>query len=155
MLNILELFASLMNCKILTEFGQWVGCCFFRILVFLVFYGFQEFGPNSDLKSSNAIGSIPRLSNFSTEGPTAERRGRVAGAGPNRAADAPASPRPPTSPIEFPEPWAKASRGAPVARGLKFGMWSTDLLCRTCEKYSVASVKRKSKRDTPEYQAAI
>ena len=31
----------------------------------MVFYGFQEFLPNSDLNSSN--GSVPRLSNLSTK----------------------------------------------------------------------------------------
>ena len=33
--------------------------------LFVVFFGFQEFWPNSDLNSSN--GSVPRLSNLSTK----------------------------------------------------------------------------------------
>ena len=47
----------------------WVVCCFvevvlFATVLFVVFFGFQEFWLNSDLKSSN--GSVPRRSNLST-----------------------------------------------------------------------------------------
>ena len=54
----------------------WVECCFvevvlFATVLFVVFFGFQEFWPNSDLNSS--FGSVPRRPNLSTQVPVPGR----------------------------------------------------------------------------------
>ena len=68
MLNMISEFFEFEFLETISE--VWVECrfvevVFFATVLFVVFFGFQEFRPNSGLKSSN--GSVPRRSNLSTQ----------------------------------------------------------------------------------------